>query len=130
MSSEERNLVVDQRWQKEFDTFVETGEASDEFFVYLDQDRGCQEAVDRAFNAQASAFEEFSQAIKAATLPSCDETRARSHVVVGFFRGFMRKWGSERRNSTQDSGAHVAQVATERDGAELKSTVESLERTV
>ncbi len=44
-------------WHNAFSQFVETGEASDDFLVYLEQDANAQQAVEKAFKAQATAFE-------------------------------------------------------------------------
>lgn len=45
------------RWREDFERFVETGEASDLFLEYLDEDETGQATVEAAFSAQASAFD-------------------------------------------------------------------------
>ena len=57
MKLEEILKDVDHRWQKDFLTFIDTGEGSNEFLTYLDHDPQGQKAVDLAFSAQAKAFE-------------------------------------------------------------------------
>jgi hypothetical protein len=55
---------VDERWRSEFERFVETGEAGEEFLSYLDQHTGAQEAVQTAFERQAAKFEEFASELQ------------------------------------------------------------------
>jgi len=57
---------VDNRWQKDFLTFIETGEGSNEFLTYLDNDPQGQKAVDLAFSAQAKAFEGLAEEFRKA----------------------------------------------------------------
>jgi hypothetical protein len=55
---------IDRRWHSEFLHFIETGEAGDDFLQYLNHDKGGQEAVEMAFNAQAAAFEGLAEELK------------------------------------------------------------------
>lgn len=64
MKLEEILSNVDPRWQPEFLNFVNTGEGSDEFLKYLDNDPQGQKAVDLAFTAQAAAFEGLREEFK------------------------------------------------------------------
>jgi len=57
---------VDNRWQKDFLTFIDTGEGSNEFLTYLDNDPQGQKAVDLAFSAQAKAFEGLAEEFRKA----------------------------------------------------------------
>jgi hypothetical protein len=66
MKLEEILKNVDHRWQKEFLTFIDTGEGSNEFLTYLDNDPQGQKAVDLAFNAQAKAFEGLAEEFRKA----------------------------------------------------------------
>ena len=65
MKSQEWLDLVHPEWRLEFETFVETGEASEEFLAYLDRDPACQKAVEAAFTQQAAAFEELSRTLRA-----------------------------------------------------------------
>ena len=60
---------VDRRWHSEFLRFVETGEAGDEFLQYLNDNKGGQQAVEMAFNAQATAFEDLAEELKKGPQP-------------------------------------------------------------
>jgi hypothetical protein len=64
MKLEDLLQSVDRRWHEEFLRFIETGEAGDEFLRYLDHDKGGQQAVEMAFNAQAAAFEGLAEELK------------------------------------------------------------------
>lgn len=66
MTLEEILENVDHRWQKEFLTFIDTGEGSNEFLTYLDHDPQGQKAVDLAFSAQAQAFEGLAEEFRKA----------------------------------------------------------------
>ena len=55
---------IDAQMQQEFKRFVQTGEASDGFLAYLERDGRAQEAVERAFDAQAEALGGLAKAIK------------------------------------------------------------------
>lgn len=58
---------VKPQWKNEFVRFVETGEAGEGFLTYLNQDSNAQQAVETAFQAQASAFENLAEELKRAT---------------------------------------------------------------
>ena len=55
---------VKPEWHNEFNHFVETGEGSDQFLAYLNTDSGAQQAVERAFNVQAEAFQGLAKELK------------------------------------------------------------------
>ncbi len=55
---------IQPQWKGEFIRFVETGEASEGFLDYLDQDPNAQQSVEMAFKAQASAFENLAEELK------------------------------------------------------------------
>jgi uncharacterized protein YdbL (DUF1318 family) len=55
---------VQPQWKGEFIRFVETGEAGEGFLNYLDHDSDAQQAVEKAFKAQASAFENLAEELK------------------------------------------------------------------
>src|SRR5579864_711425 len=73
------------QWQKEFLRFVETGEASDPFLEYLNEDKGGQAAVEMAFDAQVKAFEGLAEELKKpqpATEVSVELARAASRTMA------------------------------------------------
>jgi len=47
---------VAEQWRTEFERFVETGDADKDFLAYLDENEVAQQAVEAAFNHQASKF--------------------------------------------------------------------------
>ena len=51
--------------QEEFLRFIETGEASEEFYSYLDGDSGAQEAVDAVFASQAKVLVDLAAGLRA-----------------------------------------------------------------
>ncbi|HEX5226846.1 MAG TPA: hypothetical protein VFW44_04015 [Bryobacteraceae bacterium] len=56
--------AINPKWQKDFVSFVQSGEASAEFLDYLDHDPGAQKAVESAFAAQSEALEGLAQLVK------------------------------------------------------------------
>jgi hypothetical protein len=81
MNLEEIVSNIDPRWQKEFLEFVNTGEGSDEFLAYLDNDPQGQQAVELAFTAQAKAFEGLAEEFKSSASPR-DEASATPAVLA------------------------------------------------
>lgn len=53
-----------ERWKAEFEKFIQTGEASDEFLAHLDNCEHCGKTVDDAFNRQAKTFEELAEILR------------------------------------------------------------------
>ncbi len=54
---------VDPKWHQALLTFIETGEAEPGFLEALEKDENIQQAVDRAFTEQASAFEALARSL-------------------------------------------------------------------
>lgn len=46
--------LIDPRWARDFVSFVETGEASDEFIAFLDASKECQHAVDMVLEQESA----------------------------------------------------------------------------
>jgi uncharacterized protein YdbL (DUF1318 family) len=57
--------LVSAEWHDEFRHFVDTGQASNEFLAYLDEDADCQAAVDLVIDAQAEAFQKLAEVLRA-----------------------------------------------------------------
>ena len=55
---------VEPRWHKAFMNFIETGEAEEEFLAYINTNERCRQAVEMAFDTQASAFKNFAMLLK------------------------------------------------------------------
>ena len=45
--------LIDSKWARDFVSFVETGEASDEFIAFLDTSKDCQRAVDMVLEQES-----------------------------------------------------------------------------
>jgi hypothetical protein len=82
MSLEEIVSNIDPRWRKDFLDFVNTGEGSDEFLAYLDNDPEGQQAVEMAFTAQAKAFEGLAEEFRKPAFSSQEEVTAAPAVLA------------------------------------------------
>lgn len=56
--------LIEQKWHSDFLKFIETGEASDDFFDSLDSNTDAQIAVGLVFTAQARALEYVAKLLK------------------------------------------------------------------
>ncbi len=65
MSQVEGDHRLDERWAEEFARFIETGDASDEFFAYLDENTACQQAVDLALKKKSEGLDRVSRLLEA-----------------------------------------------------------------
>lgn len=123
--------LVDKKWAAEFQTFVESGDASDAFFEFLDKDPNCQKAVDMVLEQKSRGLQrvgallqsdemtgtrpkasmehktaQLAQALGvAARLPANERTRVVSSV--------MEQLGQSQRDKkgVADLGAKLAQAA-------------------
>ena len=120
---------VDRRWHSEFLHFVETGEAGDDFLQYLNHDKGGQEAVEMAFNAQAAAFEGLAEELKSSpqaevtTEPATAASARMAEAVEG-----VLQFAPEQRAEVVQKTASVLAAALapdQRDNA--RSVVQTLE---
>lgn len=88
MSREEADHVVptiDERWAGEFAKFIDTGDASDEFFAYLDHNEACQKAVDLALKKKSQGLDRVARLLVAespATNAAKDESAAAPRVKI------------------------------------------------
>ena len=64
MSFDNAVTLIDQKWAKDFETFVTTGDASDEFFAFLDSDENCQKAVDQVLKHKSQGLERVSELLR------------------------------------------------------------------
>ena len=55
--------LVDQKWQRAFLDFCETGEAPQDFLSYLSQNEDAQKATNMIFHHQSGAMQKFSHAL-------------------------------------------------------------------
>lgn len=56
--------LIEQKWRSDFLKFIETGEASNNFFDYLDSSPDAQRAIGLVFTAQARALEYVAKLLK------------------------------------------------------------------
>jgi len=59
MDKREILALVRPEWRDDFVLFTETGQASDEFHVYLKEDEKCQKALEQVVQIQARQFDKF-----------------------------------------------------------------------
>lgn len=62
-SVDELTSMIAPQWRKDFEHFIETGDASDAFRKYMDSDARCQEAVERAFEIKTAGLEALAEAL-------------------------------------------------------------------
>ncbi|MGC2695539.1 MAG: hypothetical protein WA738_07090 [Candidatus Angelobacter sp.] len=81
---------VDEKWQKDFLRFIDTGEADDAFLTYLNHDTRGQQAVEMAFNAHAQAIQGLAEELKKPPLadeitidPAATASKKLVHAVEG-----------------------------------------------
>ena len=56
--------LVDSKWARDFVSFVETGEASDEFIAFLDTSTDCQRAVDMVLEQESGKVARVAQLLR------------------------------------------------------------------
>ena len=56
--------LVDPKWARDFVSFVETGEASDEFIAFLDTNKECQRAVDMVLEQESGKVARVAQLLR------------------------------------------------------------------
>ncbi len=76
MSLTECLALVDKKWAKEFVSFVESGDASDEFFAFLDSNADCQRAVDMVLRNESQGLERVAQFLRSEASPGRTESPA------------------------------------------------------
>jgi hypothetical protein len=120
-------------WHNAFSQFVETGEASDDFLVYLDQDANAQQAVEKAFKAQATAFENLAGELKKVGTAGIGEVTTPEPYVVenlsATVAGAMEKileLPTEERTQVMQNTASALRASPKR--AALRTAVQALEK--
>ncbi|HEX6159340.1 MAG TPA: hypothetical protein VF111_04185 [Thermoanaerobaculia bacterium] len=64
MSDNDALNLLPEEWRGEFARFMKTGNASQAFLEYLDNDPQGQEAVETALQAESSAFEKLAETVR------------------------------------------------------------------
>ena len=133
MTKDELLRIVDPTWHSEFLNFIETGEASEEFLTYMDQNPSCQRAVEAAFSEQAAAFESFSRDLRA-TVPAKTLVEAQatavSHNMAHALEQTLQLPPAERASVLRRAVSALTQEVPKRQREELKEIVSDLERRV
>jgi len=128
MKLEELLQNVDRRWHSEFLRFVETGEAGDEFLQYLNHDKGGQQAVEMAFNAQAAAFEGLAEELKKGPqVEITTEPAAAASARMAEAVEVVLQLSPEQRNEVVEKTASVLEASL---GPEERNTARSVVQTL
>jgi hypothetical protein len=104
---------VDRKWHGEFLRFVETGEAGDEFLQYLDSDKGGQQAVEIAFNAQAAAFEGLAGELRNPQAQGITEPTAAASARMVEAVEVVLQLPAEQREEVAEKTASVLEASLE-----------------
>jgi len=130
MKLENALAQVDPRWHKEFLSFIDTGEAPEEFLTYLDHDKNGQAAVEMAFNAQADAFHGLAEELKKpgpiAAEPTLSTEPAIASNSLAHAVGMIAQLTPEQRN---EAVTHTLSVlGTSLEPEQKKSAYSVIER--
>jgi hypothetical protein len=99
--------------REEFKRFARTGEATDQFLSYLDGNPKAQDAVEKAFDAQAAALGRLGKAIKDNTLGEMDFAPADSAAQMANFVDQVADIPQKERHVVL---AHVVSNVTQKSG--------------
>ncbi|HWZ46137.1 MAG TPA: hypothetical protein VNW97_21880 [Candidatus Saccharimonadales bacterium] len=120
-------------WQNAFSQFVKTGEATDDFLVYLDKDEDAQQAVEKAFKAQAAAFENLAGEMKKVGAAQISQAATAEPYVVeslsATVAGAMEKildLPARERIQVMENTASALRASPKL--ADLRSVVQKLEK--
>ncbi len=61
---EKEPKLCDEKWREEFDKFVNTGNAKEEFLKHLDECSVCRAAENKEFIRQTAEFERFAEVLR------------------------------------------------------------------
>jgi len=122
------NIAVN--WRQDFIRFVQTGDASPEFLIYLDGDPKAQTAVETAFTDQARALEGLAKLVKTSNFSTASQASPSEGVSIA--RSFERiadLTGDERDEAVTVAAKALAHHAAAQPGkAEaLKSALSALQ---
>lgn len=129
MKNDELTAGIEPRWRQEFLRFIETGDASEEFLTYMDQDPACQAAVEAAFSEQAAAFESLSRDLRTAA-PDASPAKSPSSVLSEHMAQALERTlalpPSERTRVVERTVSTLAREVPPRRRQELKEIVSDL----
>jgi len=121
--------AVDPRWHQEFLSFIETGDASEEFLTYMDRNPSCQQAVEAAFSQQAAAFERLARdlrsAVPEAVLVEAQASALSQHMAQALEQT-LELPPAERSRVLERTVSALAREVPQRRRQELKEIVSNL----
>lgn len=124
--------LVKPQWHKDFLRFIDTGEASDTFLAYLNQDEHGQKAVEMAFDAQANAFEGLAKELAADKVESRTPTASVGQVapadIARVVRNVMGLDPDERYQVLQEAASSIEASISPKQRDELKNVGQEIER--
>lgn len=124
---------VASKWHIEFRRFIETGEAQEAFLDYLNQDSAAQDAVEKAFNHQATQFERLATELKKRNESKGAESSASvarsstSSKLAAVVEAAIHTPKEQREEVVQTSTAELAASMPVEERKVLKEIVRSLE---
>lgn len=148
---------IEEKWHSEFERFVETGEADDEFLNYLDGDKTAQHAVEIAFKRQAAKFEEWAGELQRRqatggvshdrTMPSPEPTISTvaevvedrtvasrvstiSTMIAEVVEDALQATSAERKEVVAKSTAALAESIPPEEAIVVKEVAQSLDRSI
>jgi len=128
--------LIPKQWHEAFLRFIDTGDADEGFLAYLDSDTQAQEAVERAIEAQAKAFEGLAKVLASSGSPAGAKTTTEEQAELVSAQMAHALEGAlelpqEERHAALQLAASVLRVDLGRpQRRELESLTEDLKNTV
>lgn len=129
---------IAEEWWGEFERFVETGDADENFLAYLDDNEVAQEAVETAFNHQASKFAGLASELekRRQEQDSVTESQIVVHAsstptkVAALVEGALQAPSDQRAEVVANSTAALAASMPAEERIVIKQVAESLENSL
>jgi hypothetical protein len=119
---------ISEVWRPAFERFVETGEAETAFLDYLNKDLAAQEAVETAFNRQATKFEDLAAALKKTELTTQPKYKvAAPEKVAAAVQAALETPTAQREEVMESSTAEIAASTPAEERIVLKEFARSLQ---
>jgi hypothetical protein len=117
-------LINQDRW-KDFLSFIQTGEASDDFMSFLDSDENAQKAVELVVQYQSNALRRHSRAVHAST-----GERLRPSQIADVIGATMELPDAERAEVLREAVRDAVATLRESIPPERESSLQSAVRDV
>ncbi len=127
MEQESALKMVDPRWQTEYLKFIETGEATNDFLVYLNRDKSAQKAVGMAIDEQIAAFRGLGAELRRPEKPEMEPVAAASQKMVGAVQSLLQLPVHQRDAAVRSFSNAFASFAPKQQHA-AKEVVQTVER--